>query len=150
MTRCGLMRKVTAPGYGRPVLLPRWLDRGVPYVVDAAASVAYVVIYVAFIWIEHAGARGFTAPAWVGILLALGVGAPIAVRRRWPQPAWAVTVASLLAATALHLPLEPWVPAAIVLYTVAVRVPRRRALQLLGATVLAAVAAQAHAGGPLE
>lgn len=52
----------------------------------------------------------FTGPRWLGWLVAVVLGAPVAVRRRWPLPAFLVTCAGLLGATFMSM---PWGPSAL-------------------------------------
>ncbi|WP_178380106.1 sensor histidine kinase [Cryptosporangium aurantiacum] len=125
----------------RMVRSPR-TDDAVLRAVDAVAAAVFIGFYVFFAGLgsgELAPSQPYySGPTWLGWLIAVGVGAPIAVRRRWPEAAWAVSSTALVVATALHVTLEPWLPAAITLYTVALRSSWRRAVTVLAVTLLAA------------
>ncbi|MFB9318140.1 sensor histidine kinase [Cryptosporangium minutisporangium] len=128
----------------RMVRSPR-TDDAVLRAVDVVVAAFYVGIYVFFTSLGQENSANdqlyYSGPPWLGWMIAVAVGAPIVVRRRWPEAAWAVSCAALTAATALHLTLEPWGAAAITLYTVALRSSWRRALGALGITLLAVTAA---------
>ena len=91
----------------------------------------------------------YGVPGWVGVLFAIAAGLPLAGRRRWPVAVLAVVV---LATTASAVIGDVHVqPVAIVgaMYLVALRMPRRTSLWLLGGSLLVTTAgAVASAGGP--
>ncbi|HEY1093511.1 MAG TPA: sensor histidine kinase [Glycomyces sp.] len=116
------------------------------FVLDAAAAAAVCAAYLAFASFDGSdGAPYFTGPAWLAWITAAAVGAPIAVRRRWPLSCAAVTVAGCTAAALLDLTREPFVPAALVLYTVAASTGLRRSVTAL-LTALAVLGAGLVAG----
>jgi hypothetical protein len=82
---------------------------------------------------------GWYAHAWLLPLLAIWVSAPVAVRRRYPLPALAVTLAGCVAILAAggEITRGPVVPLALVLFMVAVSCPGPAALAgLLGSLLL--------------
>jgi signal transduction histidine kinase len=113
---------------------------------DAAAAAAVCAVYLVFASFDGSdGTPAFTGPAWLAWLTAAAVGGPIAVRRRWPLASTAVTVVGCVAAALLDLTREPFVPAAIVLYSVgALTGLRRSAAALIG--TLAVLGAGLFAG----
>jgi signal transduction histidine kinase len=102
-------------------------------------------------------AAGLREPAWLTLLTAVALGAPLAVRRRWPV-ASALTVgvaAGLALATGIvpdYASAGPLVAAGAVLYTVGLRVPGRRglvtALAATGLLLAGAMTGDASTGGP--
>ncbi|MFI5958112.1 sensor histidine kinase [Cryptosporangium sp. NPDC051539] len=132
MTTIGSVRRL--------VRSPR-LDSAVLHAADVVAAAVFVGIYVLFVGLgadpPASGQQYYEGPAWAGWLIALAVGAPIAVRRRWPTAAWAVSCAALTAATIVHLTLEPWLPAAIILFSVGLQSAWPRALAAIGGTLAA-------------
>ncbi|WP_170323852.1 sensor histidine kinase [Cryptosporangium phraense] len=124
----------------RLVRSPR-LDVAVLHAADVVAAVVFVGIYVLFVGIAGGPAsdtqQHYAGPAGAGWVIAVAVGAPIAVRRRWPFEAWAVSCAGLTVATSVHLTLEPWIPVAIILFSVALKASWPRALVAIGVTLAA-------------
>lgn len=109
---------------------------------DAAAALAVIAAYCSFA--SYGGGDGtpvFTGPDWLGWLTAAAVGLPIATRRRWPVASAAIVTAGCAAAALLDIVREPFVPAALVLYTVGASVGSRRS-----GTVLAVALAVLTAG----
>lgn len=119
--------------------------------VDVVAAAFYVILYSAFGTFDPADfppdQPHYGGPTWLAVVVAAGVGVPIAVRRRWPEAAWVVTTVALAVATLLRITLEPWIPAAIILYTIAVRSSWRRAVGALVVTVLLGVVTLVVSGG---
>lgn len=100
--------------------------------VDVAAVPVVVGAYVMFASFDGSdGSPPFTGPMWLGWLVAVCVGAPIAVRRLWPLPAAAIVVLGCAAAAVLDITREPFVPAALVLYTVGAMSTARRSVPAL-------------------
>ncbi|MFD8595595.1 sensor histidine kinase [Kitasatospora sp. NPDC059646] len=122
-------------GAERPAGLHLW---AVDAVVAAVTTAAYWGLAVGP---ADDGQPGFTGPAWLAVLLALGVGGPLAVRRRWPLPVLAVVLAATAAATLLDVTRDPFLAAALAGYPVAVRESARRAAGALAAAVAVASAA---------
>jgi signal transduction histidine kinase len=81
---------------------------------------------------------GWYAHAWLLPLLAIWVSAPVAVRRRYPLAALAVTLAGCVAILAAggEITRGPVVPLALVLFLVAVACPGPAALAGLGGSLL--------------
>ncbi|WP_157018450.1 sensor histidine kinase [Cryptosporangium arvum] len=123
----------------RVVRSPRVND-AVLVAVDVAAAVFYVTLYIAFGTFDPADfppdQPHYGGPLWLAVLLALVIGVPIAVRRRWPRAAWAVSASGLITATLLDITLEPWFPTAIVLYVIALRCTWRWVVGALAATLV--------------
>jgi signal transduction histidine kinase len=72
------------------------------------------------------------APAWWCYLLAAGIALPLVVRRRWPVPVFAVVLTLSVVASLLDATRDPFAAAAFALYPVALTVPRRRWLPVIG------------------
>lgn len=122
----------------------RWRLRTGPHLVvlDACAAVVAAVAYAALA--GQSGSDGlphFVGPAWAGWLVAVGVGAPLAVRRLWPLPALAVVLGASVAATLLDITRDPYVATALVGYAVALTEPARRAAVALALTLAASATA---------
>ncbi|MEU0990808.1 sensor histidine kinase [Streptomyces sp. NPDC005953] len=87
------------------------------------------------------GLPRFSGPWWLGWLVAVGVGGPLAVRRPWPLPVLAVVVGATTAATLLDITRDPYLATALAAYAVASVEPVRRASAgLVGALVVSAAA----------
>ncbi|MFG1928475.1 sensor histidine kinase [Cryptosporangium sp. NPDC048952] len=133
----------------RAVRSPRVND-AVLGAVDVAVAVFYVVLYIAFGTFDPADFPPeqvhFGGPTWLAVLVAVLIGAPVAVRRRWPEVAWVVTTVGLVAATLLNITLEPWFPAAFVLYIIALRATWRVAVGALVATLVLSLVTLTVAG----
>jgi signal transduction histidine kinase len=86
-------------------------------------------------------ATGWYAHAWLLPLLAVWVSTPVAVRRRYPLSALAVTLAGCVAILAAggEITRGPAVPLALVLFMVAVACPGPTALAGLGGSLLLVV-----------
>jgi signal transduction histidine kinase len=96
------------------------------WLVDAAAAAVITVIHVIMVF-DHS----YAGPVWFGLLLAAAIGLPIAVRRRWPLPVWAVVLVASGVATLADLMLEPYSALAFALYLVALATPATRAVPAL-------------------
>lgn len=107
--------------------------------IDSAIAVAVTIAYINLAGVSE-GPPVFAGPSWLGYLVAAGVGLPLAVRRRWPVAVLAVVLAALTAATVLDITREPYLPAAIALYSVGRLCPIRPATgALAGALVVSAI-----------
>ncbi|HWO61297.1 MAG TPA: sensor histidine kinase [Umezawaea sp.] len=116
-----------------PPRLVKWLPIAYTVAVDVAAAIAATLVYLTFVELTH-------APTPLGYLIAVLVGAPLAVRRRWPLLVYVVVAVSQNTATLLHITLEVYTPTLFALYLVAVALPRRQStLALLGGMALTAV-----------
>ncbi|MET1073509.1 MAG: histidine kinase, partial [Umezawaea sp.] len=117
-----------------PPRLVKWLPVAYTVSVDVAAAIAATLVYLTFVEITH-------GPVPFGYVLAFLVGAPLAVRRKWPLAVFAVVVVAQNTATLLHITLEVYTPTLFALYMVAVALPRRRStLALAGGAAVTAVA----------
>ncbi|MGK3939194.1 signal transduction histidine kinase [Streptomyces canus] len=92
---------------------------------DCLAALAYVSFLLV---LRHTPAMPDDGPTgWGADVLIAATGAPVAVRRLWPLPVFAVTVFTSLAAVALGVVTDPFLAVAFALYPVALtgRTPRR-------------------------
>ncbi|CCH30478.1 sensor histidine kinase [Actinosynnema sp. NPDC047251] len=113
----------------------RWLPTAYLFALDVVAGVAVTVTYLGF-----AEQRAATVPLWFGYALAVLIGLPLAVRRKWPLAVFGVVVVAQTVATTVHITLEPFVPTAFALYMVAAVVAHKRAVgALVCSLVLSAV-----------
>lgn len=87
------------------------------------------------------GLPRFSGPWWLGWLVAVCVGVPLAVRRLWPLPALAVVLAASATATLLDITRDPYISAALAVYAVALIEPTRRASAALTLTLVVSAAA---------
>ncbi|MEU2235167.1 sensor histidine kinase [Streptomyces vietnamensis] len=122
----------------------RWRLRTGPHllVLDACAAVVVIAAYAALAGQDASdGVPGFSGPLWEGWLIAVGVGAPLAVRRLWPLPALAAVLGASTAATLLDITRDPYLPTALAVYAVALIEPARRARTALALTLAGSAAA---------
>jgi signal transduction histidine kinase len=84
----------------------------------------------------------FGAPGWLSVAACVLAAAPVAVRRRWPVPAFAVVLAGNAVLAALDVGGNPAVVVALALYTVAVRHAPRRSLVPLAVALGVSVPAE--------
>ncbi|MEV0345553.1 sensor histidine kinase [Nonomuraea sp. NPDC050680] len=109
---------------------------------DACVAAVVVAVHVALAGQDASdGLPRFLGPWWLGWLVAIGVGVPLAVRRLWPLPALVVIVAASAAATFLDITRDPYVSTALAAYMVALVEPTRRASAALALTLAVSVAA---------
>jgi signal transduction histidine kinase len=94
--------------------------------VDCLVALGVTVLFIAIAATDAATGDGEPVPLWAQCLVAAGVGAPIAVRRRWPVPIFAVVLVMSVLSLLLDVVREPFVVAAYALYQVAVTTPRPR------------------------
>ncbi|MGW1108205.1 sensor histidine kinase [Streptomyces sp. NPDC002540] len=87
------------------------------------------------------GLPRFSGPWWLGRLVAVCVGVPLAVRRLWPLPALALVLGASAAATLLDITRDPYISAALAVYAVALIEPARRAGAALVLTLVVSAAA---------
>ncbi|MEV6106245.1 sensor histidine kinase [Streptomyces sp. NPDC051940] len=115
----------------------RRVRRFLLFAADAAAALVLVLMYVGFAGMRfpdgHSGADVY------GLLIAFGVGLPIAVRRRWPLTVFAVVMSAMVAATLLDITREPFLAGGLAAYLVGLSRPPRRAVPVLAAGTAAAV-----------
>ncbi|MEV0677549.1 histidine kinase [Actinosynnema sp. NPDC050436] len=110
--------------------IARWLPTAYLFALDVAASAAVVAVY-----LEFAALRSASVPLWLGYALAVLIGLPLAVRRKWPLAAFGVVLVAQSTATTLSITLEPFTPTAFALYMVAALLPRERATTALVCTL---------------
>jgi signal transduction histidine kinase len=101
---------------------------------DAAVAVAYTLLLL----LDTVTDPGH-APLWAAVPAAAAIGLPVAARRHWPVPVFAVCAAATAAAALTGAVAEPFAAAAYALYTVALTVPRRSWEPTLAIGVLSAV-----------
>ncbi|AUY50878.1 histidine kinase [Streptomyces sp. CB01881] len=111
-------------------------------VLDFGAAVVITLAYGSLAGAEPVdGLPVFGGPAWLGWLVAAGVGMPLAVRRRRPLPVLAVVLLSSVAATLLDITRDPFVATALACYPVALLEPARRSAVAMVVTLAASAAA---------
>ncbi|WP_216209900.1 sensor histidine kinase [Amycolatopsis aidingensis] len=117
-------------------VLNRWPKGAHLYLLDIAVALVSMAVYVSFGYVESTPAQPmYEGPGWVVWLVAALVGLPLAARRRWPVPVLGVVLAATMAATLLHLILEPYLAVAYALYLVALVYPPGRSVPALAATL---------------
>ncbi|MFF4645673.1 sensor histidine kinase [Streptomyces sp. NPDC001389] len=87
------------------------------------------------------GLPRFSGPWWLGWLVAVCVGVPLAVRRLWPLHALAVVLGASATATLLDITRDPYISAALAVYAVALIEPTRRASAAFALTLVVSAAA---------
>ncbi|WP_093171789.1 sensor histidine kinase [Sinosporangium album] len=110
--------------------------------IDACVAAVVTAGYVALA--DEGASDGlprFSGPWWLGWLVAVCVGVPLAVRRLWPLPALAVVVGASATATLLDITRDPYISAALAVYAVALIEPTRRASAALALTMVVSAAA---------
>ncbi len=111
-------------------------------VIDACVAAVVTAGYVALA--DQGATDGlprFSGPWWLGLLVAVCVGMPLAVRRLWPLPAWAVVLGASATATLLDITRDPYTSAALAVYMVALIEPARRASAVLALSLGVSAAA---------
>lgn len=98
---------------------------------DTAAAVVLLIAHISFLSIVDDSQPPFTGPMWFGWLISILATMPMAVRRLWPVPVYALTLLGAVVTTVFNATREPWVPAAAALYILAVT--NRRAVIALAA-----------------
>ena len=147
----GTTRSPRRPGYGQgmdPVRVPllRPLRPAQLVAIDCAAT-ALLALASAVIFREAAYLPGI--PRWAAALVIAAGVLPAAFRRLWPRSVLALVVLSAAVATAISTSPGPVLAVAFVIYLIPLRRPRREALWLLAATLLAVGAGMAvFLGGP--
>jgi signal transduction histidine kinase len=110
--------------------------------IDGVAAAVYLLIFV-----SAAAARTDVAPG-ISIPLVVAMGAPVAVRRRWPVPVFLVVLAASVAALVTGVLVDPFVAAALAVYAVALEARRGWVPHpATGAVAAAAVLIGATVGG---
>ncbi|GAA5081207.1 signal transduction histidine kinase [Thermocatellispora tengchongensis] len=134
----------------RPLLARRLTWREL-VALDAAGAVAYTLALLATI----RAAPGL--PDWATPLIVAALGPPLAVRRLWPRPVFAVVLAASGVALWHGLIGDPLIAAAFALYAVALDAPRRRreptlliGAVSLGIVLVGSVGVGTRAPGPPE
>ncbi|WP_331766220.1 sensor histidine kinase [Embleya sp. NBC_00896] len=97
----------------------RRLTRGWLIGLDASAAAVFAVAALY-------GAHGSHVPWWARVSVALGIGVPVAARRRWPMPVFVLVLAACVTAEVLGTTRTWFVAPAFALYTVALTWRRRR------------------------
>lgn len=112
---------------------------------DGLAAAGYLLVFAPSA-VVHAD-----APAWLAVPLVVTVGAPVAVRRLWPVPAFLVVLAASLAALAAGVLVDPFVAASFALYPVATAARRAWVpTPVAGAVATAVLVGGTVAGTPYE
>lgn len=106
------------------------------YALDFGAGLALTAVYVGFARLTaDDGQPSYTGPFWLGFLIAVTVGLPIAVRRRWPLAVLVAVLAALSTASLLDIPREPYAAAGLAAYLVGLAEPARRSVPALAVTL---------------
>ncbi|WP_199923844.1 DUF7134 domain-containing protein [Streptomyces scabiei] len=106
------------------------------YALDLSAALALTAVYVGFARLTaDDGQPAFTGPPWLGCLIAVAVGLPITVRRRWPLAVLMAVLAALATASLLDIPREPYAAAGLAAYLVGLAEPARRSVLALAVTL---------------
>ena len=157
MTYPGRRRRRCPAGYRRVVadapdlrpLLTRRLTGWHLLALDALAALAAIAFCVAAA-LEPPVPGGPQEPTWVAVTLAVLIGAPIAVRRRWPLAVLAsvfgVSVGALVGGVIPTFAMAaPLCASAVVVYAAGLLVPRRRSVPALVLCLILIAAAAAGA-----
>ncbi|MFF7458612.1 sensor histidine kinase [Kitasatospora sp. NPDC008115] len=121
---------------------PRWVRGGRLLALDLAAAILLAAAYLGFARMAGSDTQpAYTGPVWAGWVVAVAVGAPVAVRRRWPIPAAAAALVAVAAATLLDLTREPYLAVGLTLYLVALAEPPRRSAPVLALALAGSAAA---------
>lgn len=109
-------------------------------VLDLVAGLAVAVVYLGFADMSSGdGLPAFAGPSWLGWAIAIAVGMPVAVRRRWPILALAAVTAALTVASLLDITREPYIAAGLAAYLVGLAEPVRRSVSALAVALSVAV-----------
>jgi len=110
---------------------------------DGLAATAYLALF------APTAVVGSDQPAGVAVPLMLVIGAPLAVRRRWPLPVFLLVFAASVAALTLGLLADPLVAAAYALYPVGLAAGRARlSTNLTGGIAIVILVVGSVAGTP--
>ena len=121
-----------APRSLRPPLLERLTDEQWVRIDVVVAGLLLAVAVSHLIWFPELGSAASVAGSrWLLAPLYVAATVPIAVRRRWPLTALALTCAAVGVTTVLGHSLAPAPLLALPLYTVTMTYPRRRSLAAL-------------------
>src|SRR5690242_5387830 len=127
-----------------PSVFLRGLSRGQLLAFDALLAVAAAVLgWLAAREVPLPPQVGWHEPGWLSVVAGVLLGAPLAVRRRWPEPAaWAALAVVAASSGSGVVPdyagLVPTAVLALVLYTVGTDVETRRSVRLVLICVAAA------------
>ena len=106
---------------------------------DLLVGLTATGVYIGFASIgADDGQPYFTGPLWLGCLIAMAVGLPVAIRRRCPLAALVIVVLGLGTAALADIVREPFLPAGLVAYLVGLAEPMRRSGPALAAALLTA------------
>ena len=117
---------------------------------DWVAIDAVVAVLAGVVFVVGSTHPAYGIPTWVAYLLALLSTLPAAVRRLWPLPVLAVVLAGSIGAMAIGTGKDPSAVVAFVLYTVALRYPRRTSVPVLAGALLLTAAGTVAGGAALE
>ncbi|NRN70455.1 Integral membrane sensor signal transduction histidine kinase [Kibdelosporangium sp. 4NS15] len=84
--------------------------------VDTVAAAVLLAVHISFLSVVDDSQPPFAGPLWFGWLISAVATVPVAVRRLWPVPMFAVALLGSMLATFFSATREPWIPAAAVLY----------------------------------
>ncbi|ADD41437.1 sensor histidine kinase [Stackebrandtia nassauensis] len=100
---------------GPAPLFSRRLSRGQLIALDCVAAVGYVLALLPF-------SSRTGAPSWTVLLFAAATGLPVALRRLWPVPVFAVVLSASVTSLFFDVPRDSFVAAGFALYLVALTV----------------------------
>ncbi|MEV0645005.1 sensor histidine kinase [Phytomonospora sp. NPDC050363] len=121
--------------------LTRWPAAWHLIVLDVIVGVVMSAIYLGFASESGDAGPNYGGPVIVAVLLAVGIGASVALRRWQPIPALIVIVTCTALATAFGMTREPFTGTILVMYMVALAENRLRSLLALVATIAMAALA---------
>ncbi|TDV49677.1 sensor histidine kinase [Actinophytocola oryzae] len=104
--------------------LTRELSRERLVALDCLVAALYAAILIAYA-VTDADGRVPALPVWSRCLVAAAIALPVAVRRLWPVPVFAVVLAVSVVSMVANVLDEPVLAAAYALYPVALTTPRR-------------------------
>jgi signal transduction histidine kinase len=118
--------------------------------VDCLVALGVTVTFTAVAVNDATAGAGASLSTWAQCVVVAGIGLPIAVRRVWPLPVFAVVFTMSVVSMALDVVREPFIVAAYALYQVGVTTgrPRLRAAPALGLASAVGLAALVLAGSP--
>lgn len=123
---------------------------GTPAAVDVLVALGVTVAFTAVTLVDARTGTGEPVPLGVQCLVAAGTGLPIAARRRWPGPVFAIVLGMSVLSMVLDVVREPFLVAAYALYQLAVTTPRPRwrvtTARALGGASAVAIAVLVFAG----
>jgi signal transduction histidine kinase len=134
-----------------PALFTRQLTRPQLIVIDALVAAISTLVLVAVVLARQATQGAPTGAIALQALIVLAIGLPLAVRRIWPVPVFAIVFGAAVLALVLGISRDGFAAAAFALYLVAVteRRPRREPTLLIAALSVFGALFLVAAGSPV-